>query len=365
MFESSSIMPRFGPSSRQSTKCAVEIFHVFSKHFDKKLTLELTFVLGTPETCERVHVPIRPAEARQIEKMELRQVVIYLDEKTCSPLPSSTTRTRKTLLLHPDLAPEVYGFLDRVHVGTSLTANSDLNQMISRLKSRLPVHHLMCEFNVEGVEYSQRFTGAYWLTFHHFRRDLTYTDVRRLKVPCAEGPAADCALILHNLSDSYVVDLKMSYSDSRFSLKMLAALVDRNFSVGRLRMHALDGPLTDYRSLDAVFGGGIRLSALILRIRRKSLASLIKTANFLRMPTIQGLTELRLILAETRREPPSRISCPAGYPRRMPRHRRAVVRSPLWITGVYLLRNCALFEANYAPDRHMQSIARKLVRVCE
>ncbi|KAH7666404.1 hypothetical protein AAVH_43237, partial [Aphelenchoides avenae] len=106
-------------------------------------------------------------------------------------------------------------------------------------------------------EYTLRCKGAYWLTFHHFRHDLTYTDVRRLKVPCAEGPAGDWALILHNLSNSYVVKLKVPYSDCRFSLKMLAALVDRNFSVGRLRMSALDGPLTDYRSLDAVLGGGI------------------------------------------------------------------------------------------------------------
>ncbi|KAH7709306.1 hypothetical protein AAVH_23417 [Aphelenchoides avenae] len=279
MFESSSIMPRFGPSSRQSTKCVVEIFHVFSSHFDKKLTLELTFVLGTPE-----------------KKMELRQVVMYLDEKTCSPLPVGATRKRQSLLLHPDLAPEVYGFLDRVHVGKSLTANSALSQLISRLKNRLPVHHLMCEFKADGVEHSLRFKGAYWLTVHHFRRELSYTDVRRLKVPCAESPAADCALILHNLSNSYVVDLKVPYSNSRFSLKMLAALVDRNFSVGHLRMHALDGPLTDYRSLEVVFCGRMRLGALELRIRRKSLANLIKTTNFLRMPTIQGLTELRLIL---------------------------------------------------------------------
>ncbi|KAH7716652.1 hypothetical protein AAVH_15935 [Aphelenchoides avenae] len=365
MFESSSIMPRFGPSSRQSTKCVVEIFHVFSNHFDKKLTLELTFVLGTPEKYKHADVLTCPAAARKPEKMELRQVVMYLDEKTCSPLAVGTTRKRKSLLLHPDLAPEVYGFLDRVHVGTSLTANSALNQLISRLKNRLSMHHLMCEFKADGVEHSLRFEGACWLTVHHFRRDLSYTDVRRLKVPGAEGPSTDCALILHNMSNSYVVDLKVPYSNSRFSLKMLAALVDRNFSVGRLRMHALDGPLTDYRSLEVVFCGSLRLGALDLRIRRKSLVNLIKTTNFLRMPTIQGLTELRLILAETRRGLPSRTSCPAEYPRRVPRHRLAVVRSSLWIAGIYLLSNCAHFEVNYGPDRHMQSAVRKLVRVCE
>lgn len=39
------------------------------------------------------------------------------------------------------------------------------------------------------------FTGAYRCVLHHFRRDIAYTDVRRLVIPSTEGPAADGALI--------------------------------------------------------------------------------------------------------------------------------------------------------------------------
>lgn len=77
---------------------------------------------------------------------------------------------------------------------------------------------------------------------------------------------------------------------------MLAALVvGRNFSVGRLQMHAWDGKLTDYRSMDVIFGGGLRLDALHLYIGRQGLTNLIKTVDFLRMPTVQGLKELKFL----------------------------------------------------------------------
>lgn len=55
----------------------------------------------------------------------------------------------KTVLLIPDFASEVYGFLDRAHIGTSLVANVTLSMLISKLKNCLPVHHLMCEFEGE------------------------------------------------------------------------------------------------------------------------------------------------------------------------------------------------------------------------
>ncbi|KAH7719208.1 hypothetical protein AAVH_13366 [Aphelenchoides avenae] len=146
---------------------------------------------------------------------------------------------------------------------------------------------------IDEVRYA--IAGAYWLIFHHFRRDLTYSNVRRFKLPSAEGAATDCALIRRYLSNSYVTDFKSPYSDGRFSLKMLAALVDRNFTVDRLRVGALDGQLTDYRSMDVVFGGGLRMNALSVAISSQSLASLIKTTEFLRLPTVQGLEELKFL----------------------------------------------------------------------
>lgn len=77
---------------------------------------------------------------------------------------------------------------------------------------------------------------------------------------------------------------------------MLATLVDRNTSMGRLQMRAFGGPLTDYRSMDAVFGGEMRLGALNLWIREDCRERLIRTTDFLRMTAVQGLTELTLIL---------------------------------------------------------------------
>lgn len=55
------------------------------------------------------------------------------------------------LLLLPDFASEVYGFVDRAHVGTSLIANRSFNELLFKLRHLLPVHHLMCEFNEDIV----------------------------------------------------------------------------------------------------------------------------------------------------------------------------------------------------------------------
>lgn len=51
-----------------------------------------------------------------------------------------------TALLISDFALDVYGFVDRANVGTSLVANRSLNEQIIKLQHLLPVHHLMCEF---------------------------------------------------------------------------------------------------------------------------------------------------------------------------------------------------------------------------
>ncbi|KAH7697381.1 hypothetical protein AAVH_35536, partial [Aphelenchoides avenae] len=53
----------------------------------------------------------------------------------------------KTLLLVPDCASDVYGFLERVHIGASLIANGSLSGIISKLKHRIPKHQLTCEFD--------------------------------------------------------------------------------------------------------------------------------------------------------------------------------------------------------------------------
>ncbi|KAH7717658.1 hypothetical protein AAVH_14939 [Aphelenchoides avenae] len=307
----------------------VEKFHISSKHFDKKLTVELSCALGAPA-----------------KKLELRQVRLYLDgESGHGHLPCANTRKSKTILLIPDFASDVYGFLDREHIGASLTANSGLSELMPKLKNRLPKHNLMCEFEAEETKTGDAFTGEYRTIMHHFRRHFTYVDVRLLKVPCAEGPAADCALIRHYLSNSHVSDVKAPYSDGRFSLKMLAALVvDHNCTMDRLRMGALEGQLTDYRSMDVVFGGGLRLDALSLAISSQSLARLTKTTDFLRLPTIEGLAELKFL--ETRE--------------------KAILGSPLWFPGIHLLRNCALYEVHCdGPMHHLESIALMLVKLCE
>lgn len=44
---------------------------------------------------------------------------------------------------------EVYGFIDRADVGTSLVANRGLHEQVCKLRHLLPVHHLMCEFKKE------------------------------------------------------------------------------------------------------------------------------------------------------------------------------------------------------------------------
>lgn len=47
----------------------------------------------------------------------------------------------------PNFASEVYGFLDREYVGTSLIANRGLNELIAKLRHLLPVHHLACDLH--------------------------------------------------------------------------------------------------------------------------------------------------------------------------------------------------------------------------
>lgn len=129
----------------------------------------------------------------------------------------------------------------------------------------------------------------------HFRRDLTYSDERRFRIPSAGGLKSDCTLILRYLSNSHVADFKARPDEGLFNAKMLAALVKRNFSMGRLRMSILDAPLTDYRPLDAVFSSGMRLDALNLFIHEDTLHGLVETNDFFRLPVVQQLKDFWLI----------------------------------------------------------------------
>lgn len=112
----------------------------------------------------------------------------------------------------------------------------------------------------------------------------------------SETTAADCALILRYLSNSHVADFKAPANEPHFSVQMLAALVDRNFSMGRVQLRILADPLTDYPSLDAVLRSGMRLAALNLWIHEDCLQRLVKLRDFFRLSVVQRLTELKLTL---------------------------------------------------------------------
>ncbi|KAH7701414.1 hypothetical protein AAVH_31451 [Aphelenchoides avenae] len=125
----------------------VEKIHVSSKHFGKQLTVELHFNLGDLGKVGDGDVPVRPPTASNTEKIGLHKVVIRMSDGVCSAsVLTSMARKSKSVLLIPDIASEVYGFIDRVHAGTSLIANRGLNELIFKLRHQLPIHHLMCEF---------------------------------------------------------------------------------------------------------------------------------------------------------------------------------------------------------------------------
>ncbi|KAH7720598.1 hypothetical protein AAVH_11929 [Aphelenchoides avenae] len=316
---------------------AVEKFHVSSKSFVKQLTVELHYQLEEAEEEEADEEETEREQSAFIDKMILR-----LTSETCSArrrLSGNANRSSARLLFLPDFASEVYGFLDRAYVGSSLLANRALYNLVCQLKQRLPVHHLKCAF------------VDYWLTVGHIQRDLSYTDMRRFRVPSIAGAENDCALIRRYLVNSHVADLLAPDYDFFFAIKMLADLAGRNFSTGCLRLSAEATRLSDYRSMDAVFGR-MRMSELHLSCAEHRFVELVKTADFFRMPTIQALRELKLTLSEPRNN------------EQKPR-RRAKSKSPLWVSGIYLLRNCEHYRVDYETDRHLRSIGRKMVQICE
>ncbi|KAH7680349.1 hypothetical protein AAVH_41276, partial [Aphelenchoides avenae] len=267
----------------------VEKFHVSSKCFRKRLTLELhcRLVRGT-------------AENEREQSCWFHKITIQLNDEICSPqrgISGTANRSSARLMLLPEFASEVLGFLDRAHIGSSLHANRGLHDLICQLKQRLPVHHLRCAFKLEPVRPGRvvHFSGAYWLEIRHLQRDLPCTDVRRFKVPSTAGAENDCALIRHYLSNSHVVDLQAPIADFPFAIKMLASLTDCNVTVGRVKLSAKAERLSDYRSMDLVFGE-LRMSKLSLTVAERCFIELVKTSDFFRMSAIQRLQELKLTL---------------------------------------------------------------------
>ncbi|KAH7673135.1 hypothetical protein AAVH_42386, partial [Aphelenchoides avenae] len=271
----------------------VEKFHVSSEHFRKQLIVELH--------CELTGVAV-------------------------------VARSRgATLLLQPDLASEVFGFLDRARIGASLLSNRDLHDLIRQLKQRLPVNR--CRLLDVGQP-------------HCIQRDLSYTDVRHFMIPSTAGAENDCALIRHYLSN-----LRPPCETDFPTIKMLASLATHNVSVGDMHLDARAERLSDYRSMDVVFGG-MRISELDLSCCVNRFFELVKITDFFRMPTVQGLRGLRLTLMW------SSLKEPRDHARSM---------SPLWVSGIHLLRHCAFYEVHYMDmaDDHLRAIERKIVQICE
>ncbi|KAH7715058.1 hypothetical protein AAVH_17589 [Aphelenchoides avenae] len=103
--------------------------------------LTLQFAATAEETTTR----------KKDTKGELQKVVIRLDDFSCGGPPSGTVRSGQSVSLLPQFASDVYGFLDRAHVGTSLVANRGLSELILKLNHLLPVHHLTCEFKNDAA----------------------------------------------------------------------------------------------------------------------------------------------------------------------------------------------------------------------
>ncbi|KAH7723671.1 hypothetical protein AAVH_08777 [Aphelenchoides avenae] len=206
-----------------------------------------------------------------------------------------------------------------------------------------------------GLYTSERFVHASYLTrVSHVQRDLAYTDVRRFKIPSPAGAANDCDLIRHYLGNSHVTDLQpLRVTGFPYAIKMFASLATRNFPMDRMQLTVGSERLSDYRSLDAVFGG-MRMSELYLRCDEHRFVEFVKITDFFRMPTVRGLRRPELTL--------TKVSSWAEW--KKPRD-RARSMSPLWVSGIFLLRDCAFDRVIYLSNDHLRAIERKIVRICE
>ncbi|KAH7720594.1 hypothetical protein AAVH_11925 [Aphelenchoides avenae] len=333
----------------------VEKFHVSSKSFRKRLTVEL-------------HYKLERTGTQREQSSFMHTITIRLADETCPAqgrLSVTANRTIPTRMLLTDFASEVYGFLDRAHAGPSLLANRGLHDRIRQLKQRLPVHHVTCVF--EETRPGRGWPVECWLVIRHRQRSMSYTDVRRFEMPSTAGAVNDCTLIRHYLSNSHVADMLSPSDDFAFSIKMLADLASRNCLVGLVQLSAKAERLADYRSMDAVFGG-LRMSDLYLGCEEDRFVELVKTTYFFRMSTVRKLRLLRLTLVWAQTAVQKRDN---SYNGNEPRNDEPKLRgntgskSPLWVSGIYLLRKCEHYRVDYGTDRHMKSIGHKMVQICE
>lgn len=131
-------------------------------------------------------------------------------------------------------------------------------------------------------------SDVYWVEVGHAQRDVSYTDVRRSKIPSTAGAAHDCAVIRHYLNNSHVAVVSPPVVHFAFSIKMLADLAGPNFSVGRLDVRAKAHRLSDYRSMGTIFGQ-MRMNELCLSCDERCFVELVKTIDFFRMSSVQKL----------------------------------------------------------------------------
>ncbi|KAH7718037.1 hypothetical protein AAVH_14548 [Aphelenchoides avenae] len=138
---------------------------------------------------------------------------------------------------------------------------------------------------------------------------------------------------------------------------MLPSLAARNFSIGRLELDPVENRLSDYRSMDTVFGE-MRVDTFDLAITEHRFVELVKTTDFFRMPTIQGFRRLDLFLTG-----------PSSKAEKI--RSEAVCKNPIWLSGINLLRHCELYKVVYEVvsakrgARRLRLIERSVVRICE
>ncbi|KAH7708868.1 hypothetical protein AAVH_23875 [Aphelenchoides avenae] len=265
--------------SDANMKCVVEKFHICSKHFTKQLSFELYSKFWSPiKVLVRVEDPVCGVAAVTLSK--------------------SASRTR-TLMLVPEFAVEVFGFVDRVHIGSSLLANRRIQDCLNDTKGILPVHLLSCELRRDSLGYDSetwqhRYSTYYRLVLHHFQRDLPYNDAREFKLCDVMTSQEECALALRYLSNSYIVVFGSHHAN--FFLRMLGALGGRNVTVGRVTLSWFGACVRDYRALERAFGGQLPITSLRLSLGESSLVGLAKVTDFFRYPGVQCLKELCLSL---------------------------------------------------------------------
>ncbi|KAH7708645.1 hypothetical protein AAVH_24090 [Aphelenchoides avenae] len=135
------------------SECVVETFHIRSNLFTKQLSIELYYMTaGHFNGCEFY---ARPETASDTAKLwSPIKVIVLVEDPVCgmAVVPSAkVTSKRSTMMLVPEFAVEVYGFLDRIHVGSSLLANRRMHDSLSAAKGILPLHQLSCDLDRENL----------------------------------------------------------------------------------------------------------------------------------------------------------------------------------------------------------------------